>query len=143
MKELLGQSIRFAIVGVANTAIGLAAIYAVMFFGHAGPALANAVGYAIGLALSFVLNRSWTFKDSTPIRSVLSRYALAAASSYGLNLAVVLTAVNAFGVNPYVAQLLGICVYTSVMFFGCRWYVFIAPPTAAPKPFSRSTNDSA
>jgi putative flippase GtrA len=140
MKELLGQSIRFAIVGVANTTIGLAAIYAVMFFGHAGPALANALGYAIGLAVSFVLNRSWTFKDSTLIRRVLPRYALVAALSYGLNLATVLTAVNAFGVNPYVAQLLGICVYTGVMFFGCRWYVFVGPSTAAPapEPFSRN-----
>lgn len=136
MRALIGQSIRFALVGLFNTTIGLAAIYAVMYFGRTGPAIANAVGYAIGLVVSFLLNRLWTFKDSRPIRSVLQYYVLVAAFSYALNLAIVLTAVNGFEVNTYLAQLLGVFVYTGVMFFGCRWFVFrISTPAPASEPF--------
>lgn len=124
MREMLGQSIRFAVVGLANTAIGMAAIYAVMYFGGTGPAIANAVGYAIGLAVSFLLNRIWTFRNPNPIRNVLPRYVMVAACSYGLNLTIVLTAVNGFGMNAYLAQLLGICAYTCIMFLGCRLFVF-------------------
>jgi putative flippase GtrA len=57
MIGLVRQSLRFGAVGVVNTAIGLTAIYALMFFFGVGPILANAVGYAIGLVISFAPNR--------------------------------------------------------------------------------------
>ena len=140
MRDLLGQSIRFAVVGLVNTAIGLAAIYAVLYFGHTGPVIANAVGYALGLAVSFLLNRLWTFKDPSPIRSVLLQYVMVAALSYALNLAIVLSAIHGFGVNAYLSQLLGICAYTGVMFFGCRWFVFKTPHVASSSETFRAKN---
>lgn len=127
MSGLLRQSLRFAVVGLANTAIGLMAIFAVIFFFNANPALANAIGYAIGLAVSFVLNRFWTFGDTQSIAKVLPYYLLAAAISYLLNLTVVLLGTYHFGVGPYLVQFFGIGVYTVSMFLGCRWFVFRAP----------------
>jgi putative flippase GtrA len=124
MTGLLRQSLRFGAVGLVNTAIGLAAIYAVMFFFRTGPAIANAVGYAIGLAVSFSLNRVWTFSSKGPVAHVLPKYLLVAAICYLLNLGAVLTAISYFSANPYLAQLLGVGIYTVCMFFGCRWFVF-------------------
>ena len=124
MTGLLRQSLRFGAVGLVNTAIGLASIYAVMFFFQTGPAIANAVGYAIGLAISFSLNRVWTFDSKRPIAHVLPKYLLVATICYLLNLCAVLTAVSYSAVNPYIAQLLGVGTYTVCMFFGCRWFVF-------------------
>jgi putative flippase GtrA len=124
VKGLVRQSFRFAVVGVLNTAIGLAAIYSVMFFFQTGPAIANVLGYAIGLVVSFVLNRVWTFNSSRPIGHVLPKYLLVAATCYLLNLGVVLVATSALSVNPYLAQLLGVVIYTVSMFFGCRIFVF-------------------
>ena len=127
MSGLIRQSLRFAAVGSVNTAIGLIAIFAVIFFFNANPALANAIGYAIGLAVSFVLNRFWTFGDTQSIVKVLPSYVLAAAVSYLLNLSVVLLGTSHFGVGPYLVQFFGISVYTVTMFLGCRWFVFQAP----------------
>jgi len=124
MTGLVRQSLRFAAVGLVNTAIGLAAIYAVMFFFQTGPALANAVGYAIGLAVSFLLNRTWTFNSNRPAAHVLPQYLLVAVIAYLLNLGAVLAAISFFSVNLYLAQLLGVGIYTICMFFGCRWFVF-------------------
>lgn len=126
MSGLIRQSLRFGAVGLVNTAIGLLAIYAVIFFFNTGPAVANAIGYAIGLAVSFALNRLWTFGDSRSIAKVLPRYLLVAAMSYLLNLSVVLLGTHHFGVGPYLVQFFGIGVYTVVMFLGCRWFVFQA-----------------
>lgn len=128
MKGLLRQSLRFGTVGLVNTAIGLAAIYAVMFFFQTGPAIANAAGYAIGLAVSFALNRVWTFNSSRPVAHVLPQYLLVAAIAYLLNLSVVLLGTHHFGVGPYLVQFFGIGVYTVAMFLGCRWFVFQTPP---------------
>lgn len=124
MTELVRQTIRFALVGVVNTAIGLLSIYGAIFFFDAGPALANAVGYAIGLVISFLLNRIWTFSDRRAISAVLPRYSLAAAIAYLSNLTAVLALTHYLSLGRYQVQLFGIVIYTVLMFMICRWYVF-------------------
>lgn len=126
MKVVIRQSLRFGAVGLVNTAIGLTAIYAIIFYFNANPALANAIGYTIGLVVSFALNRFWTFGDTQSIKKVLPRYLMVATMCYLLNLSVVLLGTHHFGVGPYLVQLFGIGVYTVTMFLGCRWFVFRA-----------------
>lgn len=134
MTGLLCQSFRFGAVGIVNTAIGLAAIYAVMFFFQTGPAIANAVGYAIGLVVSFALNRVWTFSSNRAIAHVLPKYLLAATICYSLNLGAVLTATFYYSASPYLAQLFGVALYTVCMFFSCRWFVFTLRPFKGDSP---------
>ncbi len=125
MTELARQFIRFGVVGIVNTTIGLAAIYTLMFFGNVGAATANAGGYAIGLLVSFVLNRTWTFQSSQPVRYVLPRYLLTVGMCYLLNLGVVLFCIRTIHLNAYLSQFLGIGIYTSCVFLSCRWFVFM------------------
>lgn len=124
MTGLFQQSLRFGAVGLVNTAIGLAAIYALMFFLDVSPSVANAIGYAIGVALSYALNRVWTFGSNRSFSQELPKYFLVVAISYLLNLGLVLIAISSFSINPYLAQLLGVGIYTVFVFFGCRWFVF-------------------
>lgn len=124
MNGITRQALRFGLVGLANTAIGLLAIYAALYFISADPAIANAIGYGVGMVVSFILNRTWTFRDSRSITNVLPRYILIAAISYLINLVVVLVGTYHFGVGPYLIQFFGIGVYTLSMFLGCRWFVF-------------------
>lgn len=124
MNGILHQSLRFALVGVVNTLVGLAVIFGLMFFFGIGPGVANALGYAIGLLISFVLNRLWTFKSRRSIKDVLPKYLAVAVLSFFLNLSIVLGASSGLGVNPYVSQVMGIASYTIFMFCGCRWFVF-------------------
>ena len=128
MMGMVRQSLRFGAVGVINTGIGLTAIYGLMYFFEVGPALANAVGYTIGLGVSFALNRVWTFNNNQPVAHVLPKYLLTAAICYLLNLGVVVASTSSYlSVNAYLAQLAGIAVYTACLFSGCRWYVFTTP----------------
>lgn len=128
MTVLVRQALRFAAVGLVNTVIGLAAIYALMFFFGVRPGLANAIGYAIGLSFSFALNLVWTFSSNRPVALVLPKYLLIVVISYLLNLGAVLAAVSILSANPYLAQLLGISIYAVCMFIGCRWFVFALTP---------------
>lgn len=130
MTGLFRQAARFGMVGLVNTAIGLCAIYAVMFFLDSGPAIANAIGYAIGLTFSFLLNRSWTFGSDRPLIHLLPRFMLVVAISYILNLCTVLTSISHFSADPYFAQVLGVAVYTGCTFLGCRWFAFATPQSA-------------
>jgi putative flippase GtrA len=120
---------RFVIVGLANTAAGLAVIYGAKWLGL-GDAPANAVGYAAGLCLSFALNKSWTFRYAGPTLPALARFLVVIACAYALNLVTVLQAIGPFGVNAYLAQALGIVPYTLFTYFASRWYAFRPAPLA-------------
>ena len=127
LRGLIRQSLRFGVVGLVNTVLGLAAIYGLMFFFGAGAAVANAVGYAIGLGVSFALNSTWTFNSTRRIAHVLPKYVLTATACYLLNLGVVVVSTTHLSANAYLAQLLGVGIYTVCMFAGCRWFVFLPP----------------
>jgi putative flippase GtrA len=54
---------RYLLVGVANTLVGLSTIYFAMYILQLGVVSANAFGYSIGILLSFALNKTWTFSN--------------------------------------------------------------------------------
>ncbi len=138
LPALILQALRFGAVGVVNTLIGLSCIYALMYFLHASAGAANAAGYVLGLGVSFILNRIWTFSSGQAIQQVLPKYVAAAIGCYFINLGLLLASTKALALNPYLAQLFGIGAYTICMFIACRWFVF-APASIGPE-LSRITD---
>lgn len=120
--------LRFLVVGVLNTLVGLLAIYMGKWWLGLGDVLANLFGYAIGLCFSFVVNRSWTFDHSGAVVPALMRFLVVFGIAYAVNLATVLAAIRVFGINAYIAQALGIVPYTLFFFLGSRYYAFRAGP---------------
>jgi putative flippase GtrA len=118
------RRLRFLAVGALNTLAGLAIIYV----GKAGLGLAdvaaNALGYGCGLALSFALNRSWTFSHSGAAWPALIRFLAVVAVAYAANLAAVVLAIKA-GVDSYAAQALGVPVYAAISYWGARRFAFV------------------
>ncbi|WP_065091897.1 GtrA family protein [Rhizobium leucaenae] len=131
MIATIWQGMRFGLVGIANTGLGLLTIYATMYFFRFGPLTANAVGYGIGFVLSFALNRKWTFQNNSSIQQVLPRYIFAAALSYIFNFAVIFVCYYSFKANTYFIQLLGIGLYTASMFLMSKFFVFPQPKETA------------
>lgn len=126
MTRLTSEAIRFALVGSANTAIGLLAIYASIYLFGLNALTANALGFAIGLMVSFALNRKWTFKDKQGIRKTLPKFLGSALFCYLLNLGTVYGLDRQLHAGPYLPQLFGIVVYTLSMFLTAKIYVFKA-----------------
>ncbi len=116
--------LRFLLVGVANTFIGLGIIYAAMYFFHFSAVLANATGYAIGIVVSFALNKTWTFTSDDHIGASFFRFLLVIAIAYSANLSAVLFVNDHFEINIYIAQALGIAPYTAITYLGSHFFVF-------------------
>lgn len=121
---------RFLIVGVANTLIGLTIIYAAKWLAQWGDVAANALGYGVGLVVSFALNSRWTFAYKGAHWPALARFALVALVAYGANLLTVMLAIHALGLNSYLAQALGMPSYTLTSYLLSRYFVF---PTTSPR----------
>jgi putative flippase GtrA len=126
--QRLSVPFKFLAVGVANSLVGLLAIYLVKWLLGAGDVLANLSGYLLGLAVSFVLNRGWTFRHSGPVLGALARFVLVFGMAYVFNLATVLVAIRSLSVNPYLAHAIGIAPYTMLFYLGSRYFVFNALP---------------
>lgn len=122
--DLRLRPLRFLIVGLANTGLGLAAIYLSKLVLHFGDVAANAIGYALGLLVAYALNSTWTFAYSGHGLIAASRFLLAFMISYGANLFVVWTLIEQASVNGYVAQAAGIPPYTICFYVLCKWFVF-------------------
>jgi putative flippase GtrA len=118
------EALRFAAVGVVNTLVGLAAIYACLAWLSLGDAAANFFGYCIGWLVSFFLNRRFTFRHRGSVGSSLLRFILVSAIAYAANLGMMLFTHRSLGINVYVAQLFGVVTYTLVAFFGSYYYAF-------------------
>ena len=108
--------VRFGIVGLANTTIGLAVIYTALYAGL-GDFASNALGYGCGLILSFFLHRGWTFAGRTrslPRDAV--GFVLAWVTAYLVNIAAIACG-RALGFidNPFV-QLAGVVVFTGTFY---------------------------
>ena len=65
--------IRFGLVGVLNTAVDFA-LFALLFYGVEWPLLAaNAAAYSVAAANSYLLNKYWTFGDTSRGRAAILR----------------------------------------------------------------------
>ncbi|MES2017122.1 MAG: GtrA family protein [Pseudomonadota bacterium] len=113
---------RFVMVGLLNTAAGLGMIYGARLLGM-GEVAANATGYALGLMLSFTLNRRWTFRHRGPLLALASRFAVVTLVAWLVNLAVLLALLRV-AVAPVVAQASAVLCYTLVSYLGFRCWAF-------------------
>jgi len=129
----LRELARFIAVGVSNTLIGLTVIYVAKWAFHVGDAPANGIGYAVGLAVSFTLNSRWTFSYRGSQRTAFIKFMVAALAAYGMNLLVVMLLIHSAGVNSYVAQALGMPVYTVIFYFSTKYFVFRNGEPPLPK----------
>ncbi len=121
---MLVHFLKFSVVGVINTLTGLLVIYAGKWFFGLDDVWANAVGYAIGLTVSFFLNKSWTFRHEGELVRSAVRFFISFAIAYPINLGAVLIPINEFGVNSYIAQALGMPPYTIAFFLLSRYFAF-------------------
>lgn len=116
--------VRFALVGVANTAVGMGVIFIAWYFFGFSDLAANLLGYAIGFVCSYGLNRLWTFSDRGPVRRSLWRFALVCAVAYAVNLLVLFSMRSLMGPASFLPHVAGSIAYTIVGYLGSRFFAF-------------------
>lgn len=115
---------RFLLTGFANSAVGWAVIFGGLWAGMSGLA-ANAAGYAVGLVLSFTLNRRFVFGVKGAVSGgEIARFLAAFAFAYGVNVAVLLAAQSVLGTDSALAQVPAIGAYVVIFFLLSQRFVF-------------------
>ncbi|WP_339827802.1 GtrA family protein [uncultured Parasphingorhabdus sp.] len=116
--------VKFGLVGLLNTAVGFAIILAALSAGLNDYA-ANALGYGLGLIISYSLNRYWTFSvHSSRSLSELMLFSGAFAVAYLANLLVLASFRAAGYIDQPLAHLSGLVVYSALFYLLSRYVVF-------------------
>ncbi len=121
---------RFLGVGAVNALIGLSVIFAAKWFFGASDITANLAGYTVGILISFTANRRWTFDSASAWKPAFVKFVAVSGVAYGANLLAVLAAIHWLGFNGYLAQIVGIPVYTLITFLASKHLVFLADTRA-------------
>ena len=119
--RLLG---RYLVAGGLNSLFGFAVIVLCMGLFAMPPLAANALGYAAGYAMSFLLHRQYTFRSTVGWSAGLAAYLPVVAVGYAANAGVLLASTRLLGLNPYIAQALAVMTYAAVTFLGSSKFVF-------------------
>ncbi|MBN2905366.1 MAG: GtrA family protein [Rhodobacteraceae bacterium] len=120
-KAVYHEGLRFAAVGVVNTTVSFIIILSAKPW--IGILAANALGYACGIAISFLLNRRWTFGHTGGTRAAIIGFSIVTAVAFVSNL-VVISSFQRAGFTYLVAQLAGSFSYTAISFVGLKFGVF-------------------
>jgi putative flippase GtrA len=129
----LAEMIRYGLVGVVNTAVGLAVILLGMNVVGLHYALANALGYGLGLIVSYLLNRRFTFRSSRRIVSgepLLFLFVFGI--SYAVQMGLLILCVELLRMNRSLAQILAMGVYTACGYLGNKFITFSGPKSSSP-----------
>ncbi|WP_095199438.1 GtrA family protein [Mesorhizobium carmichaelinearum] len=115
--------VRFAIVGLVNTAIDLAGFFLLLKL-HVPPLPANVVSWSIAVVFSFVANGFWSFERNHAIRlhdAFLRFVSLGALISLGVSSLSLALFAGIAGVWP--AKIGGVIVAAVLNFLAARWSI--------------------
>lgn len=125
--------IKFILVGMMNTAVGLSAIFLLLNVFHISYWISTFGGNVIGAAVSFSLNRSYTFSSNASIRKSMPRFAAVVGLCYFVSfsggeavadLVYDLIFQTSIMKQDMLAVLLGTGLYTLLNFLGQKYFVF-------------------
>ena len=122
-QKINSQFNRFLVTGSINTLVGFGTIFLLMFLGFT-PQISNICGYAVGLTVSFILNRHWVFQASdASVKRQVAYFLLIFMIAFGANY-LVLSMLLIASVNAWLSQILaGVC-YTVVFYVLNKRVVF-------------------
>lgn len=95
--------IKYLLVGVLNTIICFGIIFRLMFTGIS-PEISNLSGYSIGIVISYILNKIFTFQSKTKSKIEFIKFILAMLMAYILNF-ITLKICLSLSINPYISQI--------------------------------------
>lgn len=117
--------LRYGVAGVVNTLIGGGAIVAFDVGFGLNPHIANALGFAIGLASAYLLNGHFIFRGRSARGRVAIRFPVAVAAALLTNQAVLaIVLVIRPSASHLWSQLFAMAAYTAMMFWLCNIWVY-------------------
>jgi putative flippase GtrA len=127
---LVGQFVKFGIVGVSNTLIFFFVYTLLLKVFGVWYVAASGIGFAVGATNGFLWNRRWTFRGHVGDALTPVRWFVVQTSGLFLNLGLVYLFVDGAGLGELLGQAVTIVIVTLTTFFANRAWTFKTHPEA-------------
>lgn len=101
---------KYMIIGVLNTIIGYSVMFSLMLI-NIMPELSNFFSYAVGIIISYFLNKKYNFKSTRRHQKEFPKFLLSMLFGYSLNLLTLIILHRTYKVNPYLSQIIAGTIY--------------------------------
>lgn len=120
----MNQFLRYICVGVLNTSVGYAIIFACMYILSLDAVMSNFIGYGSGLVISYMLNKLFTFRtDAKSIYEPL-KFVMVFCVSYTANVVALVMMIEIFHMHKALAQFPAGAIYIALSYILNKRYVF-------------------
>ncbi len=120
------QLFKYLVAGVINTVVGYGVFLVALRLLGWSPEAANAIGYAFGLCVAFLLNRFFVFVVSGSAASSALRFIAAFSIAFAINQAVLFVCYRLLLIPAEIAQIFAMIVYTVAFYLLNKHYAFRA-----------------
>lgn len=133
-KILESNLLKFIIVGVLNTFVGMMTMlifYNVFYLGYW---VSSSISYVLGSTMSFLLNKVFTFNNKSSVLKTAIKFSINVivcyVVSYGAAKPLVIWFLHILSFNislkiyEQIAMILGMCIFTATNYIGQRFFVF-------------------
>ena len=133
IRKLLSlEQVRFIIVGVMNTIIGMAAMLIAYNIFHLGYWISSAMDYIIGSIFSYFANKYFTFHSDKKSAIEVIRFVINIVVCYVLAYSIakpviemLLKNINlSISILEQISMIFGMCIFIVFNYFGQKFYVF-------------------
>ena len=114
---------RYIFIGIVNTITGYAITFYLFYLGTMAE-LSNFIGYALGILLSYFLNKKYNFKSKNSHVKDFPKFVISMFTAYIFNLIILIIIFRYYGFNFYLAQVLASVGYVLVGYILSKNYVF-------------------
>ncbi|MDR1912443.1 MAG: GtrA family protein [Helicobacteraceae bacterium] len=121
---------KFMIVGLANVFVGSLIMFGLYNLAGCGYWLSSAANYLFASALSFYLNKRWTFQNKEGSARQIIPFALNIAICYFIAYSIAKPLIYYLlydfeqTIRDNIALFIGMCFFTALNYFGQRFFVF-------------------
>jgi len=124
MPTALRRFARFAVVGVAATAVHMAVFTVAFELAHVEPVLANAIAFSVAVLVGYSLNRRWTFAAHDATHARLWRYVVVQLLGLAWNSVIMFAVVHGAHWSPYLGLALTLVLVPPLTFALSQYWVF-------------------
>ena len=86
--------------------------------------IASSICYAIGIAVTYILNKGWSFRDQSAHRTTFVKYIAAYGSGYVVQISVLYGLAFQVGLHHFIAQVIGMGAAAFSIFILLKFFVF-------------------
>ena len=120
------QFLKFIIIGIINTLVNLFVFYILTDIIKIYYMVSAVIAFIFAVTNSFILNKTWTFKESLNYKtsSKYLKFIIISVIALIFNLILLYILVEYFAINHMIAQIAGVFLNFLINFFGNRLWTF-------------------